>query len=185
MTDQPIGPGDKFGQELTPRERRVAALLALGYGDAKIGRKVGPPFGPIAITVVGHDIKSACEKLGVGRHGLVLWILDHLKDEDRARMVAAAERRREQLRASGVLRPVRVQLALLLAHPETCDLSNDELGQLLEPKVSGTKVPLHLRAMYENIGPDGCAAKLVAIMHLAPLSARTTSDDDPEDAETL
>lgn len=183
MTDKSTGA--EFGQDLTPRERRVAALLALGYTSVKIGRNLGAPYGPLASTAIVADIQSACTKLGLKPHGLVLWIIDNLKGEDRVRMLAAAERRRDQLRASGVLKPVRVQLAMMLADPETCDLSNHELGQLLEPKTSGTKVAAHLRAMYENIGPDGCSAKLVAIMRLAPLSARTTADDDPEDAETL
>lgn len=183
MTDEPTGA--QLGQELTPRERRVAALLALGYTDVKIGHSLGAPFGRLATTAVASEIQSACTKLGVGRHGLVLWFVDNLKDGDRARMVAAAERRREQLRAAGVLRPVRVQLAMMLADPETCDLTQQELGQLLEPKLIGAKVGVHLRKLYENIGPDGCAAKLAAILRLAPLSARTTADDDPEDAETL
>lgn len=184
MTES-TGPGEEPGQELTARERRVAALLALGYTDAKIGRQIGAPFGPLATTAVGAEIKSACTKLGVGRMGLVLWFVDNLKEEDRVRMVAAAERRRDQLRASGVLNPVRVQLGMMLADPATCDLTQQQLGQLLEPKLVAVQVGRNLRAMYENIGPEGCAAKLAAVLRLAPLSPRTTTNDDAEDAETL
>lgn len=80
----------------------------------------------------------------------------------------AAEERRAQLRASGVLTPVRAEIARLYANPVYADMTQ-QIGAMLNPPLAADTIGAHVRALTPYIGPNGSLNKLIAILSLAPI----------------
>ncbi len=157
--------------DLTEFELRIVKLVAAGLTDEEIfavamqksSQRAGLKLTPTTATSIVNAIRNRTK---MTRVALAFYAISQMQDDERAKITGKAQATRQKL--IKIMSLCRATYAVAIATPDTCDLSDKQVGDRCGPvtsqtvnkalapliEVAGSKLWLQVTLYLAQINPD-------------------------------